>query len=669
MDRMRALVDELNQRGYEYYVLDAPTIADKEYDRLYDELTALEKETGVQLPDSPTRRVGGEPLREFEPHTHIVRLLSMDKAQSTGAVSDWMRRAERLRAEANGRGAALPPLSFVVEHKFDGLTLCLTYRNGRLEEAATRGNGVTGESILPQALTIRSIPLSIGFQGTLEVHGECYMRLSTLEAYNRTAAEPLKNARNGAAGALRNLDPEVTRARKLDACFYDVNYIEGKAFESQAEMLGFLKENRFPVSDCELYAKNEAEILERIGHIEKTRGDLDYMIDGAVVKIADFATREALGNTEKFPRWAVAYKFEAEEVTSLLEEVTWEIGRTGKLTPLAHVSPVEIAGATVRKATLNNYGDILRKRVRVGARVWLRRSNEVIPEIMGRVDEYEPGERDVEKPAVCPSCGAPLEERGAHLFCPNREGCIDQIVMRMAHFAGREAMDIDAFSEKTARQLCLALGIHRPSDLYRLSGEQLTALERFGEKKARNLLSMIERSKSARLDAFIYALGIPNVGAKTARDLAERFETMDALMAADAETLTRMDDVGEIVARSVTGYFADPVTRAETERLLSLGVSPQWERRASGGALEGMTVVVTGTLASFSRAEAEEAIRAAGGKAASSVSKKTALVVAGENAGSKLDKARALGVRVADEAEFRRLLAGEGALPDAGREI
>ena len=662
MDRMRALVDELNQRGYEYYVLDTPTISDKEYDRLYDELTALEKQTGVRFPDSPTRRVGGEPLKEFAPHTHIARLLSMDKAQSTQAVSEWMRRAEKLRAEANERGASLPPLSFVVEHKFDGLTLCLTYRNGRLEEAATRGNGVTGEAILPQALTIRSIPLSIGFTGTLEVHGECYMRLSTLEAYNQTASEPLKNARNGAAGALRNLDPEVTRARKLDACFYDVNYIEGKTFENQAQMLDFLRENRFPVSDCELYARNEAEILERIGYIEKTRGDLDYMIDGAVVKIEDFRTREELGSTEKFPRWAVAYKFEAEEVTSLLEEVTWEVGRTGKLTPLAHVSPVEIAGATVRKATLNNYGDILRKRVRVGARVWLRRSNEVIPEIMGRVDEYEPGERDVEKPVVCPSCGAALEERGAHLFCPNREGCIDQIVMRMAHFAGREAMDIDAFSEKTARQLCMALGIHRPSDLYELSGEQLKALERFGEKKAQNLLDMIEKSKSARLDAFIFALGIPNVGRKTARDLAQRFETVEALMAADEETLTQMDDVGDVVARSVTGFFSDPDTRAETERLLSLGVSPRWEKKESGGWLTGMTVVVTGTLSSYSRAEAEEAIRSAGGKAASGVSKKTSFVVAGESAGSKLEKAIALGVRVIGEDEFKRILAGETGL-------
>ena len=657
MNRMRELVDILNRLGYEYYVLDNPTVTDVEYDRLYDELVRLEKETGEVLPDSPTRRVGGETLKEFAPHTHIVRLLSMDKAQSTGAISDWVNRAEKLRAQANEGGANLPPLAYVVEHKFDGLTLCLTYKEGKLVEAATRGNGVTGESILPQALTIRSIPLSVPYQGLMEVHGECYMKLSTLEKYNRTTAEPLKNARNAAAGALRQLDPEVTRSRHLDAYFYDVNYIEGRSFRTQDEMMDFLRENQFPVSDCELRASDEAGVLAAITEIEKTRGELDYMIDGAVVKIVDFATREALGVTEKFPRWAIAYKFEAEEVTSLLEDVTWEVGRTGKLTPLAHVSPVEIAGATVKRATLNNYGDILRKRVRVGARVWLRRSNEVIPEIMGRVDEYEPGERDIEKPTVCPVCGAALVEKGAHLYCPNREGCIAQIVMRMAHFAGREAMDIDAFSEKTARQLCQALGIHEPSDLYELSHEQLTALERFGDKKAKKLLDEIEKSKSVKLDSFIFALGIPNVGRKTARDLAERFGGMQPLMEADAQTLTQMDDVGDIVAQSIVDFFADPVTRAETERLLARGISPVWEKREAGGAFTGMTVVITGTLETLSRAEAEERVRDAGGKAASSVSGKTSLVVAGENAGGKLTKAQQLGVRVINEAEFLQMLA------------
>lgn len=651
---MRELVDWLNETAYQYYTLDDPTVSDREWDEKYDELVRMERETGERLPDSPTRRVGGAVLPYFEPHTHLARLWSMDKAQSVDALRDWARRAEKLRAEAN---ADLPAPEYVVEHKFDGLTINLTYENGQLVGAATRGNGIFGEEILAQVRTIRSVPLSIPFQGRMEVHGEGFMRISVLEAYNRTAKEPLKNPRNAAAGALRNLDPAVTAARRLDACFYDVGYIEGKAFANQREMMDFLRENRFPVSDCEIYCPTLERAIEAVREIEQTRGDLDYMIDGAVLKLCDFATRDALGFTDKFPRWAVAYKFEAEEVTTLLTDVTWQIGRTGKLTPLAHVEPVELAGATVRRATLNNWTDIQRKRVRIGARVWIRRSNEVIPEIMGRVDEFEPGERDVEKPAVCPECGSPLEERGAHLFCPNRDGCRRQIVMRLSHFAGRDAMDIDTFSEKTAEQLVDAGLLQEADQLYRLTAEQLTGLDRFGEKKAAKLVAAIEASKHRRLDAFIYAIGIPNIGVKTARDLAERFGSMDALRAATAEDLTGMDDVGEIVAESVRGFFADPANRRLVDALLAEGVVPEAPQRpAEGGAFEGMTVVVTGTLASMSRAEAEEAVRQAGGKAAGSVSKKTSLVVYGEAAGSKLTKAQALGVPVADEAEFLRRL-------------
>lgn len=656
MNRMRELVDRLNETAYEYYTLDAPSISDKEWDQMYDELVALERETGERLPDSPTRRVGGEILKAFEPHTHLSRLWSMGKAQSIAALEEWAQRAEKQREAAN---AELPPITYVVEHKFDGLTINLTYENGELIGAATRGNGITGEEILPQVHTIRSVPLKIPFAGRMEVHGEGYMRLSVLEKYNRTASEMLKNPRNAAAGALRNLDPAVTAARRLDACFYDVGYIEGKEFKTQKEMMDFLRENRFPVSDCEIECPNLQRAIEAVHAIEQSRGDLDYMIDGAVIKICDFATRDALGYTDKFPRWAIAYKFEAEEVTTLLEDVTWQIGRTGKLTPLAHVSPVELAGATVRKATLNNYTDILRKRVKIGARVWIRRSNEVIPEIMGRVDEFEPGEREIEKPTVCPECGANLIERGAHLFCPNRDGCKKQIVMRLSHFAGREAMDIETFSEKTAEQLVNLNLIQEADQLYALEKEQLAGLDRFGEKKAENLIRAIEKSKTPKLSAFIYAIGIPNVGVKTARDLADRFGTIDALRAADAETLTGMDDVGEIVAESIRAFFADPASARLVDALLAAGVQPQSpEKIASGGAFEGMTVVVTGTLEHYSRAEAEEAIRRNGGKAAGSVSKKTSLVVYGEAAGSKLEKARALGVETIDEEEFQRRLNG-----------
>ena len=652
MNRMRELVDRLNETAYQYYTLDAPTISDREWDAMYDELLRLEKETGERLPDSPTRRVGGAILTGFEPHTHLARLWSMGKAQSIGELEDWARRAEKLREEAG-----LPPMEFVVEHKFDGLTVNLTYEDGRLVGAATRGNGVTGEEILPQVMTIRTIPLSIPFKGRMEVHGEGFMRISALEAYNRTAKEPLKNPRNAAAGALRNLDPAVTASRRLDACFYDVGYIEGKSFANQREMMDFLRENRFPTSDCEKYCPSLKAAIDAVHEIEESRGELDYMIDGAVIKICDFATRETLGYTDKFPRWAVAYKFEAEETTALLEDVTWQIGRTGKLTPLAHVEPVELAGATVRRATLNNWTDIQRKRVRIGARVWIRRSNEVIPEIMGRVDEFVEGERDVERPEVCPACGTPLIERGAHLFCPNRDGCKPQIVMRLSHFASRDAMDIDTFSEKTAAQLVDAGLIQEADQLYALTVDQLTGLDRFGQKKAENLVNAIDKSRKCRLDAFIYAIGIPNIGVKTARDLAERFGSMDGLRRAVREELVAMDDVGEIVADSILGFFEDTANVRLVDALLTAGVTPEAPKvRAAGGAFEGMTVVVTGTLTRFSRAEAEEAIREGGGKAAGSVSKKTSLVVAGEAAGSKLTKAESLGVPVIGEDEFLRRL-------------
>ena len=663
MDRMRELVDRLNETAYQYYTLDAPTISDAEWDRLYDELVRLENETGERLPDSPTRRVGGEVLSVFEPHTHIARLWSMGKAQSVEALEEWARRAAKLRDDAIAAGAGpLPPITYVVEHKFDGLTVNLTYEGGRLVGAATRGNGIVGEEILPQVMTIRSIPLSIPFMGRMEVHGEGFMRISVLEKYNETAKEPLKNPRNAAAGALRNLDPNVTASRRLDACFYDVGFIEGRApFKSQHEMLDFLRENRFPTSTCEIDAASLKEAVAAVRHIEQTRGALDYDIDGAVIKIDDYATRDALGYTDKFPRWAVAYKFEAEEMTTTLEAVDWQIGRTGKLTPVAKVAPVELAGATVRQATLNNWQDIQRKRVRLGAKVWIRRSNEVIPEIMGRVDEFSADERDIEKPGVCPSCGAALVERGAHLFCPNRDGCVPQIVMRLSHFASRDAMDIDTFSEKTARQLVEAGLVQEADQLYALQRDRLCALERFGEKKADNLLAALEKSKRCRLNSFIYAIGIPNIGTKTARDLAERFGSMDALRAADQAELVRMDDVGEIVAESIVAFFRDPANVRLVDALLAAGVNPTWERRdTSGGAFAGMTVVVTGTLASMSRAEAEEAIRSAGGKAAGSVSKKTGLVVAGENAGSKLAKAQSLGVPVIDEGAFLERLGQEG---------
>ena len=395
-ERMQELVRKLNETAYAYYVLDNPVISDMQWDRLYDELKKLEAETGIILPDSPTQKVGGDPLKGFEEHRHITRLWSLDKVQSMEELEAWIQRTEKL-AEAKD-------LQYYVEYKFDGLTLNLTYRDGELVQAATRGNGVTGEAILPQARTIHSVPRKIPYKGLLEVQGECIMRLSTLEKYNKTAKEPLKNARNAAAGALRNLDPRVTASRHLDAFFYQVGTIENPPYDSQPGMLDFLRENGFQVSPY-LGSSRGREALEAcIREIEQSRSQLDWLIDGVVIKVGDYALRERMGYTEKFPRWGVAYKFKAEECVTKLLDVTWELGRTGKLTPLAHLEPVDFYGVTVRKATLNNLGDIQRKDVAIGCNVWIRRSNDVIPEIMGRAGDATEDEKPILKPAFCQAC-------------------------------------------------------------------------------------------------------------------------------------------------------------------------------------------------------------------------------------------------------------------------
>ena len=646
MDRMRELVDRLKETSYAYYVLDDPIISDMQWDQLYDELKALEAQTGTVLPDSPTRQVGGEPLKGFETHTHLTRLWSMDKVQSFEALDAWIARTEKLAGKTG--------LQYYVEYKFDGLTLNLTYEGGKLVQAATRGNGVTGEAILPQAMTIHSIPRKIPYQGLMEIQGECIMRLSTLEKYNRTAKVPLKNARNAAAGALRNLDPAVTASRHLDAFFYQIGTIDDPPYRTQPEMIDFIRENGFQVSPYLGSGTGREELEARIREIGAQRNQLDWLIDGVVIKVGDTRLREQMGFTEKFPRWAVAYKFEAEECVTRLEKVTWELGRTGKLTPLAHVAPVDFYGVTVRKATLNNLGDIRRKDIAVGCDVWIRRSNDVIPEIMGRAGEAAPNEIPIEPPEVCPACGGPLTVRGAHLFCMNRTSCKPQAVARIAHFAGREAMDIDGLSEKTAEQLYDSCGVRIPSDLYGLLPMDLLSLEGFKERKAMNLMQSLEKSKDCELDAFLFALGIPNIGRKTARDLASSFKSLDRVQEASMEELTAIPDIGDIVAQSVVEFFSFEENRTLIRKLLEAGVHPREAQGKADGPFRGMSIVVTGTLPSLSRKQAEELIRQSGGTAAGSVSKKTAFVVVGEDAGSKLDKARSLGIETVDEAELIR---------------
>ena len=648
--RIRELVDKLNEYSKAYYVLDAPKISDKEYDELYDELLRLEEQSGIILPDSPTQRVGGDPLPCFEPHTHIHRLWSLDKVRTREDLIDWGRRVERI-AESQ----QLPRVKYALEYKFDGLTINLTYEGGRLITGATRGNGIVGEDITPQIKTIRTVPLTIPFKGKMEVQGECYMKLSVLDEINKTTDEKLKNARNAAAGALRNLDPRITAKRRLDCYCYNVGYIEGKKLETQDEMLGFLRENGFTVSDYLVFCDDIETVCDEIDKAEESRPHLDFLIDGMVVKVRDFATREALGATEKFPRWAMAFKFAAEETTTTVRDITWEVGRTGKLTPRASFDPVELAGATIRHATLNNFDDIRRKRVGIGSRVFIRRSNDVIPEILSAVEGDVP-ERQVEKPTVCPACGAHVEHRGVHLYCTNSLSCAPQIAGRLAHYASRDAMDIDTFSEKTAALFVEELKLKSIPDLYDLGPQDYMGLQGFGERRINNLMAAIERSKDCTLGAFIFAIGIPNVGAKTAKDLARRFGTIEALRSATVEQLTEVPDVGEIVARSIVEFFADPSIATQVDRLLAHGVKPRPEEVQQDSPISGKTIVVTGALEKLDRRQAEALIESLGGKAAGSVSKKTDYVLAGESAGSKLTKARELGVRVLNEQEFFELI-------------
>ncbi|MEK3733265.1 NAD-dependent DNA ligase LigA [Paenibacillus sp. FSL M8-0334] len=662
---MEELIAELNKYNYHYYTLDEPLISDKEYDALYDQLVALESESGIILPDSPTQRVGGEILKGFTPHRHLAPLWSLDKAQNIDQLRTWHERVVRLVNDYNTKNpdTPLPSPCYALELKFDGLTLNLTYKDGKLVQASTRGNGTVGEGILPQVKTIKSVPLTIPYTGgTIEVQGEGIMNLSVLEEYNKTAAEPLKNARNAAAGALRNLNPKVTAERKLSAFFYNIGYSDAISFRDHREMMAFLQENRFKVNPYIFYFEQFDDVMEQLADIEKRRSELDYLIDGAVVKVTDFRTREVLGYTDKFPRWAVAYKFEAEETTTVLQSVTWNVGRTGKITPLARVEAVELAGVTVQNCTLNNIGDIERKNLKfaLGTRVFIRRSNDVIPEILGKVTEENDGE-EIVYPEQCPACGFPLEQRGAHLFCNNKTGCKPQIIARITHFASRDAMDIETFSDKTAIQLYDELGVREPADLYELSFESLLKLERFGEKKAQNLLDAIEKSKERDLASFLFALGIPNTGKSTTKMLADHYRDLHRVMEATAEELVELPDIGGIVAESIAGYFADPFAQASIERLLRLGVqakAPEAPQQVTSDSFfSGKTVVLTGTLHLLTRDEATSRLEALGAKVTGSVSKKTDLLIAGEKAGSKLAKAQQLGIDIIDnEEEFVRLL-------------
>lgn len=643
---MQEIVKQLNQWAYEYYVLDKPTVADTQYDALYDQLVLLEKQTGVVLPDSPTHRVGGEPLKNFVQHKHLKRLYSLDKVQSFGELQEWMQKVNK----------AVGEVEFTVELKYDGLTINVTYEDGNFAGAATRGNGIVGEDVTEQVKTIKTVPLSIPFKGKCELQGEGIMRLSALEKYNREHPKDiLKNARNAAAGAIRNLDPKVTAQRNLDVVFYSNGYEEGLQVHSQTQLVKFLQENGMLTNYVFKRAKTFEEVKAVINYIGEKRSSFDFLIDGVVIKINDFAVREKLGYTDKFPKWAIAYKFDAEQVTTRLNQVEWQVGRTGKLTPIGKLDAVELCGATIRRATLNNFGDILRKKLKTNALVFVRRSNDVIPEVLGAAEE---GGEEIVKPTVCPACGFPLQEVGANLYCVNAENCRPQIVARLSHYCEKGACDIEGLSDKTVNLMVDKLDVRSVADLYRLSKEQLLTLEGFKDKKAQNVVDAVEKSKNVALPQFIYALGLDNVGTVTAKDLAAMFGSVDNLQKATMEQLTSIDGIGDVVAEGIVQYFKESQNLEIIRQLKEAGINPQMHLQEKKGPFLGKKVVLTGSLSHYTRSEASKIIESLGGEVSSTVSKTVNLVVAGEDAGSKLQKAQSLGIEIIDEQQFDSIVKG-----------
>ena len=641
--RMKELVDLLNKYASLYYEQDAPVVSDAEYDALYDELRRLEESEGYSLKNSPTHRVGGAPQKKFEQSKHLHRLYSLDKCQSIEEFYEWCTRTEKVVSP-------LPTLT--AEYKFDGLTLNLLYDNGKLVQATTRGDGVTGEIVTTQVRTISKLPREIEYKGRIEIQGEGILRLSNFNKYNLSAAEPLKNARNGVAGAIRNLNPAVTAERNISFFAYNVGYSD-KTFETQKDIRDFLIEQGFETEGDFALVSTREEIEEYINRAEEMRSGLDYLIDGLVFKVNNLAYRDELGYTEKFPKWAIAYKFKADEMTTTLNDVVWQVSRSAKLNPLAVLEPVDIGGVTVKKATLNNYGDILRKNVKIGDRVFIRRSNDVIPEIMG-VAETHDHSKQVEKPTVCPACGAPVKEVGAFLYCTG-EHCAPQVISALDHFASKDAMDIEGFSEKTAEQFYNEIGLRTLVDLMNLRPEDMFGLEGFGDKKISNLIGSIEKSKKTTADRFLYALGVDGIGKKTAKDLIKRFRTLKNLAEATEDELSSVDGIGGILAKNIVDYFSDEGNRKLVADLLESGIILE-EKEEIDGALKGLKFVLTGSLPTLKRGEATLLIEQNGGEVASSVSKTVDIVLAGEDAGSKLQKAEKLGIKIISEEEFLSMI-------------
>ena len=653
-EEMKQLRDFLNQQSYLYYVLDAPVIPDYEYDRLNRRLEELEAEHPEEItPDSPTQRVGDKILEGFETYEHPVPLESLQDVFNAEEVSEFL---DRMR-EALGDGAA-----YSVEPKVDGLSVALEYRDGVFVRGATRGDGRVGEDVTENLKTIRAIPMQLPEKlPRLIVRGEVYMSravFAEINARRELEGKPLMaNPRNAAAGSLRQLDPKICAERKLDIQVFNLQLAEGKTFQNHSETLDYMASQHFKVIPHKTLS-DPAEIQAEIDRINEERMDYPFDIDGAVIKSDHLADRERLGSTAKFPKWAVAFKYPPEKKFSVVQDIVVQVGRTGVLTPKAVLSPVRLAGTTVTNATLHNQDFITEKDVRIGDTVLVRKAGEIIPEILSVVGEKRPqGTVPYVFPTVCPVCGAPVErdEDGAHIRCTGAE-CPAQLLRNLAHFASRDAMDIEGLGIAVVENLVNAGLVKTPGDLYFLKAEDVEPLERMGKKSAQNLIAAIERSKGQDLSRLLYAFGIRQVGQKAGKILAARFRTLDAIQSATLEELTAVDDIGAITAQSVLDWFASPQSQHLIARLKEAGVNMTAAEQGSDQRFAGMTFVLTGSLEHFTRDQASALIEERGGKSASSVSKKTTYVVAGEAAGSKLRKAQELGIPVLTEEEFQNLL-------------
>lgn len=661
-----SLRDQINRHNYRYYVLDSPVISDAEYDRLLRRLVELEERyPQFRSPDSPTQRVGAPPLEAFGTISHIFPMLSLANAFDSEQLLAFDQRVKNL--------LALPKeeqIEYVAELKIDGLAVCLRYTDGIFVGGATRGDGAAGEDITLNLRTVRSLPLRLLNQetlpGTIEVRGEVFLTKSEFERINQERAslgEPLfANPRNAAAGSARQLDSKITARRRLDLFVYD---LRGSSLPVQehAAALGLLKESGFKVNPHWRLCRGIEEAAEYCQHWQERKEELDYEVDGVVVKVNSHTLQADLGQVSRSPRWAAAYKFPAEEAITLLRDVQVSVGRTGALTPVAILEPVEVSGSTVSRATLHNEDEIARKDVRIGDKVIVHKAGDVIPEVIGPVVSERTGkEKAFHFPTTCPACGGPAirPEGEAVRRCEN-PACPAQIRQRIEFFASRGAMDIDHLGPAVVDQLVSAGLIRDVADLYRLEKSQLVVLERMADKSAQNLLDAIERSKRRSLTRFIHALGIRHVGQHMAEVLASHFGTLEAFLAADLEQLRQVYEIGEVIAQSVAAYLGDPRNRALVGKLISHGVRPIGVERAAtaAGALAGKSFVFTGALSSLSREEAGELVRASGGRVTSSVSKNVDFVVAGESPGSKHQKALSLGLTILSEEQFLEIVGGK----------